>query len=89
MKREDAISLVRELLEDCGGLDGKTLQLVPPVAAGAGYQVMLTGAFMETTVAYVKETAAKHGLICQVGSIWKTTRNSNQPNTLIIYKPKS
>ncbi|MCW4024833.1 MAG: hypothetical protein NWF01_07355 [Candidatus Bathyarchaeota archaeon] len=88
MKRNEAIALIKELLEGCAGLDGQNLQLVAPVSALGGYQVMLSGNFEEQTIECIKALASKHGFACQLGNIWKTKRGDNLPNTLIVYKPK-
>jgi hypothetical protein len=89
LERPQAILLIKELLEGCKNLDGQNIQLTPPITAGAGYQVMMVGTFSEETVACIKAIAVKNSFACQVGNIWKTRRGGNQPNTLIIYKPKA
>jgi hypothetical protein len=87
LNRVEAVSVIKELLDCCIGLDGQTIQLTPPIAAGGGYQIMLVGTFDQVTITCVQATAKKHGLALQMGNIWKTKRTTNiQPNTLIIYK---
>ncbi|MCL4429795.1 MAG: hypothetical protein M1167_03475 [Chloroflexi bacterium] len=92
MKREEAISVLKELLEGCRGLDGHILQLEPPAAPSTvgGYQIIIKMALDQETQKCILDILRKHQLSYQAGSVWKTKRsiNKTEPDTLIIYKPK-
>jgi hypothetical protein len=93
LKREEAISIIKELLDTCRGLDGHSLELTPPnapTATGAGYQIIIRGILDSETKGSVDAIIVKHELTCQEGSMWKTKRTLNkEPDTLIIYKAHS
>jgi hypothetical protein len=89
LKREDAIVILTELLDGCGGLDGHNLELAPPTSAKGGYQIVIRGILDEKTRSCIQAVIAKHELASQTGSIWKTSHTVNkEPDTLVIYKPK-
>jgi hypothetical protein len=89
LKREEAIALVKELLECCLGLDGHSLELSPPTLAAGGYQVIIRVALDEETKKCIYGILSKHQLAYQTGSIWRTKHSINkEPDTLIIYRPK-
>ncbi len=90
MKREEAITIIKELLDACSGLDGHPVELAPPttpLASGEGYQIIIRGILDAATRNGVEATAAQHQLALQVGSMWKTKRTlSQEPDTLILYR---
>ncbi len=89
MKREEAVSVVKELLDCCVGLDGHSLELTPPNTPNAGYQIIIRVALDEKTQTCIQEILTMHQLAFQCGSMWKTKRSiSKEPDTFIIYKPK-
>jgi len=47
LKREEAVDVLKELLDNCAGLDGHSLELSPPDTAGAGYQIIIRTALDE------------------------------------------
>jgi hypothetical protein len=91
LKRDQAISVLIELLDGCMGLDGHGLELIAPNAPSAGYQIVIKGVLDEETKKHVETIAMKHQLSYQTGNLWKTKRSPNklEPDTLIIYKPKN
>ena len=92
LKREEAIAILKELLDHCEGLDGHYLELAPPnvvTSNAGGYQIIIGKALDEKTKDCIKDIIMKHQLTYQAGSIWKTKRSKDkEPDTLIIYKPK-
>ena len=93
MKREEAISVLKELLDNCNGLDGHYLELSSSNVSSSmmeGYQITIKTALDEETKKCIQEILMKHQLTYQVGSMWKTKRSINKtdPDTFIIYKPK-
>jgi hypothetical protein len=91
LKREEAISVVKELLDCCLGLDGHPLEVAPPnTPSDAGYQIIVRMSLDEKTRNCVHDIVAKHQLAYQSGSMWKTRHTENkEPDTLIIYKPEN
>ena len=93
MKREEAISIIKELLDNCPGLDGHYLELAPPNTPTSnveGYQIIIGKALDEKTKNCIQGNLMKHQLACQIGSMWKTKWSKNkEPDTFIIYKPKN
>jgi len=91
LKREEAISVLKGLLDNCAGLDGHGLELTAPNAPTSGYQIIIKGVLDEETKKHIQDTITKHQLTSQTGSIWKTKRSPNktEPDTLIIYKAKN
>lgn len=89
MKREEAILVLKELLDGCAGLDGCGLELTPSTSMLGSYQIIIRGMLDETTKNGVKAIAAQHQLTCQIGNFWPTKRtiNKTEPDILIIYKP--
>ncbi len=91
LKRDEAISVLKELLDNCIGLDGHYLELVPPIAATpttAGYQIIIRKTLDKETIDRIQRILAKYQLSYQTGSIWKTrhTVNKNEPDTFIIFR---
>ena len=94
MKREEAISVLKELLDNCNGLDGNYLELSSSNASSStmgGYQITIKTALDEKTKKRIQEILMKHQLTYQAGNMWKTKRsiNKTEPDTYIIYKPKN
>ncbi len=91
MKREEAISVLKELLDNCSGLDGHYFELSPPNSPSiiGGYQIIIKTALDEKTKNGIQAILTKHQLAYQTGSMWKTKRSMNktEPDTFIIYKP--
>jgi len=93
LKREEAVLVIKELLDSSAGLDGHSLELAPPNApapAGYGYQIIIKGILDQKTKQQIQEIIAQHKLASQTGNMWKTkwSLNQTEPDTLIIYKPK-
>jgi hypothetical protein len=91
LKREEAILVLKELLDGCRGLDGHYLELEPPSASSStvgGYQIIIKLALDVETQKCILDILKKHQLTYQTGSIWKTKRSINKtdPDTFIIYK---
>jgi hypothetical protein len=91
MKREEAITVLKELLESCVGLDGRGLELSPPNAPTLGYQIVIKGVLDKETNKHIQNLAVEHQLAIQTGNIWKTKHSPDKavPDTLIIYKLKT
>ena len=94
MKREEAISVLKELLGNCIGLDGHSLELAPPNAPTPMkdcYQIIIKGVLDQETKQHIQEIITEHKLASQTGNMWKTKHsiNKTEPDTLIIYKPKT
>jgi hypothetical protein len=91
VKREEAVSVLKELLDNCRSLDGHSLELASPNAPTSGYQIIIKGALDEETKNQIQDISKKHQLSIQVGSLWKTKRslNKTEPDTYIIYRPKN
>ena len=90
LKREEAVLVVKELLDNCTGLDGHSLELNASTISTSGYQIIIKGILNEETKKCIKDILTKHQLASQTGSFWKTKRsiNKTEPDTLIIYKTK-
>jgi hypothetical protein len=91
LKRDEAIEVLKELLEKCVGLDDHFLELVPPGASSstmAGYQIIIRNVLDEETINCIQGILIKHQLSCQSGSLWKTRRLANkaEPDTFIIFR---
>ena len=87
LKREEAISVLKELLDCCSGLDGHYLELVAINSPnGAGYQIVISKTLDEQTRNCIQDIAKKHQLSYQTGNIWNTRRNKTEPDTFIIYR---
>lgn len=94
LKRAEAITVLKELLEKCNCLDGHLVEIAPPIAskvATEGYQIIIKGAIDGETQRHIKDIIVQHQLVSQAGSLWKTKRslNKTEPDTLIIYREKS
>ncbi len=91
MERQEAVTVVKELIDSCVGLDGHSFELAPPnIGTSVGYQIIIRTALDDQTKACVRAIVQKHSLAYQTGSMWKTRRSlSQEPDTLIIYKPKT
>jgi hypothetical protein len=93
LKREEAISVLKELLDNCNGLDGHYLELAPPNAPLSmigGYQIIIGKALDEKTKNCIQGILMKYQLSYQIGSMWKTKRSvDREPDTFIIYRPKN
>jgi hypothetical protein len=92
VRREEAISVLKELLDNCTCLDGHYLELAPPNTSNStkgGYQIIIKTALNQETKKCVQDILIKHQLTYQSGSMWKTKRSINKtdPDTFIIYKP--
>lgn len=91
MKREEAVSVLKELLDNCTGLDGHSLELTPPnvlTPKRDGYQIIIKGILDAETKQHIQEIITKHRLTSQTGSMWKTKHsiNKTESDTLIIYR---
>jgi hypothetical protein len=93
LRRDEAVLVLKRLLDSCVGLDGCGLELAPPSslsANGAGYQIVVRGVLDGETKKQLDGVVAEFGLAYQVGTMWKTRRSINkEPDTIIIYKPKN
>jgi hypothetical protein len=90
LKRDEAISVLKELLDNCAGLDGRGLELIASNAPTSGYQIIIKGVLDEETKQRINVILIKHQLNSQIGNLWKTKHSSNktEPDTLIIFKTK-
>lgn len=94
MNREEAIMILKMLLEGCVGLDCHTFELVPTNLSGTKpdrYQIIIRGPLEEETNKKIQKMLTKQQLYWQIGNIWKTRRSVKklESDTLIIYKAKS
>jgi hypothetical protein len=91
LKREEAILVLKELLDSCMDLDGHSLELAPPNVPNSGYQIIIKGILDQETKQHIQNITTKHQLTTQTGNIWKTKRtpNKTEPDTHIIYKLKN
>ncbi|MCW4015339.1 MAG: hypothetical protein NWF06_03130 [Candidatus Bathyarchaeota archaeon] len=90
MKRKEAISVLKELLDNCTGLDGHYFELVPPYVPSpvdGGYQIVINAALDKKTKDCITPILTKHQLAYQTGSMWKMSKNKTEPDTFIIYRP--
>jgi len=90
LKRQEAILVLKELLDRCDGLGGHSLEYSAANTAGS-YQIIITGSLNEETIKQIQTITEKNHLASQTGSLWKTKRSLNKTDsdTLIIYKPKN
>jgi hypothetical protein len=90
LKRDEAISVLKELLDNCAGLDGRGLELIASSALTSGYQIIVKGVLDEETKQRINVILTKHQLNSQMGNLWKTKHslNKTEPDTLIIFKTK-
>jgi hypothetical protein len=94
LKRQEAICVLKELIDTCKGLDGHPLELAlpnAPTSTEGGYQIIIKGALDEETRKQIQDILKKHQLAFQAGSMWRTKHslNKTEPDTFIIYKPKN
>jgi hypothetical protein len=94
VKREEAISVLKELLDNCLGLNGRSLEIVPSndiTSIDQGYEITIKGTLDEHTKQRVVEIVTLHRLAYQTGSFWKTKHslNKTEPDTFIIYQPQT
>jgi hypothetical protein len=93
LRRDEAVLVLKRLLDCCVGLDGCGLELAPPSSpreTGGGYQIVIRGVLDGETRKQLEGIVAEFGLAFQVGSMWKTKHSLNkEPDTFIIYKPKN
>jgi hypothetical protein len=90
LKRKEAILVLKELLDNCVGLDGHYFELSPPcsLTASEGYRIVIHAALKKTTKKKIEKILLKHDLAFQEGNLWKTKRSKMEPDTFIIYKLK-
>lgn len=91
MKREKAILVLKELLDNCTGLDGHYFELSPPYGSAPsleGYRIVIHASVDKKTKEKIQTILVKHELAYQEGSMWKTKRAKTEPDTFIIYKIK-
>jgi hypothetical protein len=90
LKREEAISVLKELLDNCIGLDEHNIELTKPSTPNPGYQIIIKGILDQETKQYIQKILAKHQLTSQIGNIWKTKHslNKTEPDTIIIFRTK-
>jgi hypothetical protein len=80
LKREEAISVLKELFEKCTFLDGHYLSLTPPAYANLlskGYQIVIKCSLDEETRTCMQDILMKNGLTIKV----------KEEDTFIIYRP--
>jgi hypothetical protein len=91
VKRDEAVSVLKELIDNCPRLDGHPLEITPPntpTPSGEGYQIFIIKTLDLETKKCVIDIVMRHHLAYQVGSMWKTRRSATEPDTFIIYRPK-
>ena len=91
MNRKEAIFILKELLDNCDGLDSHYFELSPPCTvtpSGGGYQIVIHATLNKHTKNQMQTIIDKHQLAHQEGTMWKTKRGKTEPDTFIIYKPK-
>lgn len=90
MDRVEAVLVVNELLGNCRGLDGRSIELAASSVGRAGYQIIIKGVLDHETKKGIQEILANHQLSSQIGSFWKTkySPNKTEPDTLIIYRKR-
>jgi len=91
LKREEAVSILKELLDNCTGLDGHSLELTPPNAPTPkrdGYQIIIKGILDQETKKRLQDIITNRQLASQTGNMWKTKHsiNKTEPDALIIYR---
>jgi hypothetical protein len=80
LKREEAISVLKELFEKCTFLDGHYLALMPAGYAGLlskGYQIVIKCRLDEETRTCMQNVLMKYGLTIKL----------KEKDTFIIYRP--
>ena len=79
LKREEAISVLKELFEKCTSLDGHYLALMPDGYAGllsTGYQILINTSLDEETRNCMQDILIKYKLTIKI----------QEPSTFIIYR---
>jgi hypothetical protein len=80
LKREEAISILKELFEKCTFLDGRYLALMPPNATNlmtGGYQILIKTPLDEETRNCMQDILMKNHLTIKI----------TEADTFIIYRP--
>lgn len=80
MKREEAISVLKDLFEKCTNLDGHYLEIIPPNAytqMSGGYQIQIKATLDEETRTCMQDVLMKNHLTIKI----------TEPETFIIYRP--
>ena len=83
MKRREAISVLKEIIEKCQMCDGNWVALMPPNSASLlskGYQIHLKFPVDKTAVNCIKEVLEKYKLVLI---------DKRENELLIIYRPKT
>jgi hypothetical protein len=88
LEREEAVTVLKELIDNCPGLDGHALEIMPPNTPTSGYQIFIIKTLDDATKKCVIDIINRHQLAYQSGSMWKTKRSAAEPDTFIIYRPK-
>ena len=90
LKREEAILVIKELFDNCTGLDGHYFELSPPCGSAfdKGYQIVIHATLDKKTKEQIQKLLVKHDLAYQEGTMWKTKRSKTEPDTFIIYRIK-
>ena len=92
MKRKQAISVLKELLDNCVGLDEHYLELSNPYGlteSVEGYQIVIHAPLDPETKDNIQKILVTHELAFQEGNLWKTKRAKTEPDTFIIYNAKT
>jgi hypothetical protein len=87
LNRDEAILILKELLEKNQGLDNHNLEITNPTG---GYQIIIRGILDAETKQQIETITAQHQLLTQKGNLWKTkySTNKTEPDTIIIYRKK-
>jgi hypothetical protein len=87
VRRKEAISVLKEILDNCVRLDGHGVEVIKPNNPMSGYQIIIKG-ILDQENNNIHLILKKHQLISQTGNIWKTKRslNKTEPDTFIIYR---
>lgn len=83
LKREEAVSVLKEIIDKCQMCDGTWVALMPPNSRNMlsqGYQVHMKFPLDETALACISRILEKNKL---------AMINKNNNELLIIYRPKS
>jgi len=92
MNRQEAIALLKQVLDACAGLEGHPLELAPPnTPQTGGFQIIIAKPLDDETRKKVIQIITDHGLSYQAGAMWKTKHSVNLTgsDTFIIFKPKN
>ena len=69
MKREEAILVLKELLDNCVGLDDHYLELVPPSTSTpitAGYQIIIRNVLDKETINCIQGILMKYSFLAKL-----------------------